>query len=97
MNLKKKNNCYQLTFKVTPNSSKNALEKDADGNLRLRLAAPPVDGKANKACIAFFSKTFKIPKSSIKIVKGETSRYKTILFDGYYEKDIAIIIDRIIA
>ena len=97
MSLKKKNSSYQLTFKVTPNSSKNVLEKDAEGSLRLRLAAPPVDGKANKACIAFFSKALKIPKSSIKIIKGETSRRKTILFDGYCENDIVVIITRITA
>ncbi len=48
----------------------------------MRLTAPPVDGKANKECIRFFSKKFKIAKSSIEIVKGKSSRMKVLKFDG---------------
>lgn len=66
-----------LTIKVIPNSSKNELIKTETG-LRLKITAPPVDNKANKFVLEFLSKRFKVPKTSIKILKGNTSREKTI-------------------
>ena len=46
--------------------------------IKVKITAPPVDGKANKALLEFLSKTFKIPKTSFSIVKGETSKDKTL-------------------
>lgn len=66
-----------ISLKVIPNSSKNELIK-ADNSLRLKITAPPIDNKANKFVIEFFSKKLKVPKTSIKIIRGETSREKTI-------------------
>ena len=68
-----------LSLKVIPNSSKNEFIK-YDGGIRLKITAPPVDNKANKFVTEYLSKTFKIPKTSIKILRGETSRDKTFLF-----------------
>ena len=67
-----------LNIKVIPNSSKNELIKEPD-RLRLKITAPPVDNKANKFVIEYLSKFFKIPKTSIQIIRGTTSREKTIL------------------
>ena len=67
-----------LKLKISPNSSKNEFVKNTD-EIKLKITAPPVDGKANKFVIEFLSKTFKIPKSNFKILKGETSKEKTIL------------------
>ena len=67
-----------LNIKVIPNSSKNELIKEPD-RLRLKITAPPVDNKANKFVIEYLSKFFKIPKTTIQIVRGTTSREKTIL------------------
>lgn len=66
-----------LNIKVIPNSSKNELIKEPD-RLRLKITAPPVDNKANKFVIEYLSKFFKIPKTTIQIVRGTTSREKTI-------------------
>lgn len=74
-----------LSIKVIPNSSKNELVNSETG-LRLKITAPPVDNKANKFVIEFLSKKFKVPKTSIKILRGETSREKTILFMTDLEK-----------
>lgn len=66
-----------LTLRIIPNSSKNEIIK-TEGMIKVKITAPPVDGKANKALVEFLSKTFKIPKTSFKITKGETSKDKTL-------------------
>ena len=71
----------KLTFKISPNAKKNEIIKDDSGNIKIKITAQPIDGKANKALIEFLSKQFKIPKTSIKILKGETSKDKTVYFD----------------
>mgnify|MGYP004610486717 FL=1 len=74
-----------LALKVIPNSSKNELTK-SDYCLRLKITAPPVDNKANKFVVAYLSKLFKVPKTSIKILRGDTSREKSLLFEVNQEK-----------
>ena len=73
----------QIRLKVTPNARSNEMlgwEDDpvAGKLLRVRLQAPPVDGKANKALVAFLAKELGVPKSKIRILKGETSRVKLL-------------------
>ncbi len=66
-------------IKITPRSSKNEIVgKLPDGTLKIKLKAPPVDGEANAELIKFLSKEWGVPKSSIKIVKGLTSKTKLI-------------------
>ena len=67
-----------LQIKISPNASKNEIVKDETG-IKIKLTAQPIEGKANKALIEFLSKQFKIPKTSIIILKGETSKDKTLL------------------
>ena len=67
-----------LMLKVAPNSSRCEFVKVAD-EIKLKITAAPVDGKANKAVVDFLSKTFKVPKSYFEIIKGETSKEKSIL------------------
>lgn len=50
--------------------------------LKLRLTTPPVDGKANKAVIAYLAKLFHLPKSAITLKSGQQSRSKTVLING---------------
>lgn len=64
---------------VQPRASKTELAGVHEGCLKIRLAAPPVEGKANKECIRFLSKLFSLPKSSIVILQGQKSRHKTFL------------------
>ncbi len=71
---------FLLNLRISPNASKNEIVKNDDGSVKVKITAQPVDGKANKALVEFLSKTFKIPKTSIEIVKGETSKDKTVLF-----------------
>lgn len=67
-----------LSLKISPNASKNEIIKTEDG-LKIKVTAQPIDGKANKALVEFLAKQFKVPKTSIEILRGETSKEKTIL------------------
>ena len=66
-----------LEIKVIPNAGKTELIKTETG-YKARLAAPPVDGKANEALIALLSKEFGVPKRDIEITKGAASRNKIV-------------------
>ncbi len=70
-----------IVLKIIPNSSINGFVIGEDKTLpaKLKVTAPPVENKANKAVIEYLSKYFKIPKTSISVIKGETSKEKTIL------------------
>ena len=64
---------------VQPRASKSDITGVHDGALRIRIAAPPVDGAANDAIIEFFSKRLKIRKSDVQIVSGASGRRKRVL------------------
>ena len=74
-------------IKNSPNSKKNEIINEGDFT-KIKITAQPIDGKANKALIEFLSKNFKIPKTSIKILKGETSKEKTVLFETKDEEKL---------
>ncbi len=79
-----------LSLYVQPRAGKNELAGIHDGALKLRLTTPPVDGKANKAVIAFFSKALKISKSSISLRTGLKNRRKQLQIVGLDEKTIRL-------
>ena len=68
-----------VNFRIVPNSSKNGLIIE-DDYIKVKLTAQPIENKANKALIEFLSKLVKLPKTSIEIIKGDTSKDKTLLF-----------------
>ena len=71
-----------FAVKVHPRAKKNAITGEVGDALKLALTAPPVDGKANDACIDFFAKLLKVPRSSVTIAAGQTSRNKVIRVAG---------------
>ena len=68
-----------VKVKIVPNSSKNDIILE-DEFIKVKVTAQPIENKANKALVEFLSKTFKVPKTSIEILKGDTSKEKTLLF-----------------
>ncbi len=77
----------QFALRVQPRASRNAIagivSSGAQGDaVKLAITAPPVDGKANQAVIEFLADLFRVPKSSITIVSGETGRNKVICVRG---------------
>lgn len=79
-----------VSLRISPNASKNEIIKTDDG-VKIKITAPPVDGKANKCLVEFLSKMFKIPKSSIEFLRGETSKEKTLLLKIDDDDKIAMI------
>jgi uncharacterized protein (TIGR00251 family) len=71
-----------FTVKVHARAKKNAITGEAGDAFKLSLTSPPVDGKANTACIEFFAKLLKVPRSSVTIASGQTSRQKVIRVRG---------------
>ncbi len=79
-----------LQLRISPNASKNEIIT-TDDMLKVKITAQPVDGKANKALVEFLSKQFKVPKSYIEILKGQTSKDKTVLIKTTSDECIAKI------
>jgi uncharacterized protein len=71
-----------FTVKVHPRAKKNAITGEVGDALKLALTATPADGKANAACIEFFAKLLNLPRSSVTIAAGQTSRNKVIRILG---------------
>jgi uncharacterized protein (TIGR00251 family) len=79
-----------FAVKVHPRAKKNAITGEVGDVLKLSLTAPPVDGKANEACIEFFAKLLKVPNSSVTIAAGQTSRNKVIRVTGLSAEEVRI-------
>ena len=86
----KKDEGLIIRLKISPNASKNEIIRSSDG-IKIKITAQPIDGKANKCLVEFISKKYKIPKSSIEIVRGETSKEKTILIKNLDNYKLEII------
>lgn len=72
----------QVTVRVTPRAGRSAIAGARDGVLLVRLAAPPVEGAANEALIAFIAGLLDRPKRDIAIVAGDKGRHKRIRVAG---------------
>jgi len=71
-----------FAIRVHPRAKRNAITGELGNVLKLALTAPPVEGKANAACIEFFANLLNVPRSSITIASGQNSRNKVILVLG---------------
>lgn len=69
----------QITVRVTPKAAANRIKYEDDGSIRIYVTTLPEDGKANKKVIELLAKEFKIPKSSLEIIKGQKSKDKIIV------------------
>jgi hypothetical protein len=71
-----------FAVKVHPRARRNAITGEVGDALKLALTAPPVEGKANQACIEFLAEFLNVPRSSVTIVGGHTARSKIIRVAG---------------
>ncbi len=71
-----------FAIRVQPRARKNAIVGELGDALKLALTAPPVEGRANEACIEFLAEFLKVPRASVTIAAGETSRNKVIRVRG---------------
>ena len=75
-------------MKVQPRAKATRVAGRLENAYRLQVAAPPVDGKANEACIAFFAELAGVAKSRVRIVSGLTSRMKVVEIDGVAQQEL---------
>jgi uncharacterized protein (TIGR00251 family) len=80
-----------LTFRVrvAPRASKTAAAGEHGGALRVRVAAPPVEGAANEELAAFLAKAFGVPARAVEIVSGRASKTKVVRVRGAKPSDLA--------
>jgi uncharacterized protein (TIGR00251 family) len=89
---------HGATFAVRlhPRAKKNAISGELGDALKISLTAPPVEGKANAACIDFLAHLLKLPRSSITIAAGQTSRNKLIRISGVSAAEVGARLRRFV-
>ncbi len=81
----------EVTFavKVHPRAKKNAITGEVGDALKVALTAPPVEGRANEACIEFLAEVLRVSKSSVSIAAGQSSRNKVVRVRGMTAAQVA--------
>ena len=85
---KKPEDSCTLKVRVQPKASRNQVDGFENGTLRLRVTAPPTEGKANAGVIALMAKTLGVSKSRLEIVRGHGSRDKVVAIDTLSEQEV---------
>ena len=78
----------RLKVRVIPNAKKSEFYGFREDELILRLNAPPLEGRANKAAVEFVARFFAVPRSAVSLVSGEKSRHKVLEIIGLNVGDI---------
>ena len=76
--INEKQGAVTVKVRVQPRASRTEIIGEHDGAIKLRVAAPPVDGKANEECRRFLAKLLKVSATSVEIISGDSSRDKVI-------------------
>ena len=79
----------QLTIRVTPRSSRNRVDGPIGDALKIRLNAPPVEGKANEALLEFLAERLDLPRRAIALLAGTQGRLKRVLVRGVTAEQVA--------
>lgn len=72
----------EIAIRVQPGARRTELAGRHGDEVKIRVAAPPVDGRANDALVEFLADRFDVPSTRVRIVAGETSRSKRVLVEG---------------
>lgn len=86
-----------FAVKLHPRAQRNAITGALGDALKISLTAPPIEGRANEACIEFFADLLKLPRSSITIAAGLTSRNKLIRVAGLTAAEVEARLRRAVA
>ena len=82
-----------FSVRVHPRARRDAITGRIGNALKISLTSPPVDGRANQACIRFLAELLQVPPSSVTIAAGETSRNKVIRVDGLTAAELQARLD----
>lgn len=77
-----------LAVKVQPRASKNEIGVALGDELKIKVTAPPVDAAANEALLRLLAETLGCPRSAVQLVRGQTSRHKTIFISGLTVQEV---------
>jgi hypothetical protein len=88
-----RNGVVVFGVRVQPRGSRNAIEGEWQGALKVRLTAPPVDDKANAALCVFLAEQLNIPRSAVRILAGERSRVKRVQVAGVTRQQVQDLAD----
>ena len=80
----------ELAILVQPRASKSRVVGEHDGQLKIQLAAPPVDGEANAALIELVARLLEVPRRAVSLVSGDASRRKRLRVVGLAAGDAAV-------
>ena len=87
--MRQEGNCKTIIqVKVVPRSSSNIIISEEKGVFKIKLTAPPVEGKANTALKQLLSKRLGVPKGNVEIISGQRSRVKSVRIHGLSVKDV---------
>jgi uncharacterized protein (TIGR00251 family) len=86
-----------LTFavRIVPRASRSEIAGEHSGALRVRIAAPPVDGAANKELVRTLAKSFKLPQNAVEIVSGATSKNKVVRLRGVDAATLELVLSNL--
>ncbi len=82
-------NSATVKVKVLPRSSRNSIDGAENGEWKVKLTAPPVDGAANTALIHYLAEVLDVPRRNVTIISGQRSRNKVVRIDGVSVEEIA--------
>jgi len=82
----------RFSVRVQPRASKSEVAGEYGDAIKIRLAAPPVDGAANEELVSFLSNIFAVARKSVRILAGETTRSKLIEIEGITERAVRDVV-----
>jgi uncharacterized protein (TIGR00251 family) len=88
-----RNDDLLLSVQVVPRASRSEIVGEHDGSLRVRIAAPPVDGAANEELTRVLAKAFKVPRAAVKLVAGQSGRLKQVRIAGVKLEMVKLLLE----
>jgi len=77
-----------LSVKLQPRASKNEIGAPLGDELKIKVTAPPVDAAANQALVEFLADKLHCSRGKVELIRGQTSRHKTLMLHGFKPADI---------
>ena len=84
-----------LAVKLQPRASSDEIGEAMGNELRIRVTAPPVDAAANEALVRLLVERLSCPRNRVELVRGHTSRHKTVLLHGFAMEDVARKLEKV--
>ena len=93
MDVRETDGTVVITVRVTPRASRDVIEGEFQGMLKVRLTAPPVEDRANAALVRLLAARLNVPRSAVRILAGEKGRVKRVEISGVTRSQLAALVD----